>query len=166
MNHLRPSHIVSNIGYAIESAIALKGVDALDISLIKVSSVNAKNDSILVGLGFLVDIEEIEGFEPTQVLGRLTLEFYACDYEDDTQSWLSGGFYKTSEDMSRNAVYWGDGDLSTFEAEFGRVRQERIESEQIYNQELMAAVGHYIKIDEQTASDIFNVAVSGFGICA
>lgn len=160
MNNVSESHLVSAVGSCIERIINEGGLSGFDVSLLKTKSLDAKNDCVLVGLGFFGDIEPIEGFEPTQVMGRITIEYYECRYDEQTQAWIDVPFYKASCDTSENAIYWGVGEMTGFADDFERLQSldGKSESEAYKNQMFVAEVGRYINFSDSFADTLFDAA--------
>lgn len=163
MNTVRAQEVIAAVGYAIESSIKTIGTDAFDISLIK-----AESSNLLVSLGFLVDIVPLEGFEPTQALGRLTIEIYDCQYDEENKVLVKDGFYKVSCDTSENVIYWSNGGFNKLQEDINQLKQLDDEdvAERHNNQELVARIGQYVNFGERFMNDVIHIAINSVGEAA
>lgn len=166
MSNIRPEHIISAVGACIEQTMNESGISGFDVQLLKTKSLNTKNDCVLIGLGFFVDIDPIKGFEPKQVMGRLTIEFYECQFDQQAQVWVGDSFYKVSSDTSENAIYWGAGGMTGFANDFEQLKRldEKSESEIYHNQILVEAIGHYVSFSDDFAGALFDAATKDFSV--
>lgn len=160
MKNVRAEDVVAAVGYAIESSIKITGTDAFDIKLIK-----AESSNLLVGLGFLVDIEAVDDFEPTQAFGQLTIEIYDCQYDEENKVFIKDGFYRISCDTSENLIYWGDGSLNKSEADINQLKalDDKDAVELHYSQELVARIGRYINFGDKFMDDVVHIAINSVG---
>lgn len=160
MRNVRVEDVVAAVGYAIESSVKSTGTDAFDIKLIK-----AESSKLLVGLGFLVDIEAVDDFEPTQALGQLTIEIYECQYDEENKVFIKDGFYKVSCDTSENLIYWGDGSLNKSEADINKLKalDDKDAVELYYSQKLVARIGQYINFGDKFMDDVVHIAINSVG---